>query len=344
MKQVTNKSIAPAITLIFLSPLVTEILPGATRFTSIFVFPLEVLVWGGGALLIRYVVRKNNLGWLNMLFFALVLSVAEEFLIQQTSVASLVIRLKGVTYALAGGVNYVYLLWALIYESVSAVLLPVYLSELIYSKRKNDVWINKGGVLLFSILFLVGCLGAWFSWTQIARTKVFHLPAYNPPLSIISIAIIAIIILVFLGMKKFPKKAFPLYSDIPGVGWFIICGAVWSVLLYGLMLLAFGIQPAFSPLAAIAGGMVLAIIPLYFLPRLKAQPEWNNKKTFSVIFGVLIGSMGISFLGFIGSAPKDLYFKIIVDVVAFVLLLALGSRLWKKTEISPEINSQLVME
>lgn len=101
----------------------------------------HTFVWGGGALLIRYVVRKCQLGWKNMLFLALVLSVAEEFLIQQTSIAPPVIHLKGVTYARALGINYVYLLWALIYESVSAVILPIYLTELIFPERKKDLLI-----------------------------------------------------------------------------------------------------------------------------------------------------------------------------------------------------------
>ncbi|MEO6844461.1 MAG: hypothetical protein ABI184_04760 [Ginsengibacter sp.] len=50
MGPVKNKNIAPAITLIFLAPLITEILPGATRFSSLFVFPIQICVWGGGAL------------------------------------------------------------------------------------------------------------------------------------------------------------------------------------------------------------------------------------------------------------------------------------------------------
>ncbi len=71
-----------------------EVLPGATRFSSLFVFPLEVLVWGGGALMIRYAVRKNGLGWPGMLLLALAISVAEEMKMRQTSAASWVIQLK----------------------------------------------------------------------------------------------------------------------------------------------------------------------------------------------------------------------------------------------------------
>src|SRR5512138_2530052 len=71
----------PGLVLIILAPLVAEVLPGATRMRSISVFPIEIGVWGVGALLIREVVRKWNLGWRNMLLLALALAMAEEFLI-----------------------------------------------------------------------------------------------------------------------------------------------------------------------------------------------------------------------------------------------------------------------
>src|SRR5690349_14258884 len=83
----------PAWTLVFLAPLVAEVLPGATRLSSIFVFPIEMAIWGGGALLIRAAVRRWQLGWLNMLLLAFALSIAEEFLIQQTSIAPMVVQI-----------------------------------------------------------------------------------------------------------------------------------------------------------------------------------------------------------------------------------------------------------
>ena len=82
---------APGLSLMILAPLLAEILPGATRFSAIFVLPIEICVWGGGALFIRYAVRRWRLGWRNMLLLALALAVAEECIIQQTSLAPLVI-------------------------------------------------------------------------------------------------------------------------------------------------------------------------------------------------------------------------------------------------------------
>jgi len=327
-----SKNISPAIVLIFLAPLITEILPGATRFSSLFVFPIQVIVWGGGALLIRYVIRRKQLGWKSMLYLALVLSIAEEFLIQQTSIAPLVIHLKGETYARALGINYVYLLWALIYESVSVVILPIYLTELIFPERKKDLWVNKGGVVLFSVLFLLGSFAAWFTWTQIARVKVFHVPAYSPSFPLIGTAIIGISILIFMATRKSGKKSLPIQQINPPTSWVLmVSGGAWSVILYGLVLLGFGVQPAFPPIVAVLVGLFLAIVALYFLPRWANHTHWNRLHTFSIIFGVMLGSMLISFIGFIGALPKDLYFKIIVDAIAIFLMIRLGLKINKQS-------------
>ena len=331
MKQVKNKNIAPAITLIFLAPLITEILPGSTRFSSLFVFPIEVLVWGGGALLIRYIIRRWQLGWKSMLSLAIVLSIAEEFLIQQTSVAPMVIHLKGVIYARAWGINYVYLLWALIYESVSVVILPIYLTELIFPERKKDLWINKGGVVLFSVLFLLGSFAAWFTWTQIARVKVFHVPAYTPNLPIVSTAIIVIALLILFAYRKSDITSWPVQQmNPPSSGLLMVLGGLWSILVFGLVLLGFGIMPSFPPIIAVCGGLGLAMAAIYFLPRWSNNARWDRMHTFSIIFGVMVSSMLITFVGFIGALPKDLYFKIIVDTIAILLMIRLGLRLRKE--------------
>jgi len=330
-----------------LAPLITEVLPGATRFSSLFVFPIEICVWGGGALLIRYAIRKKQLGWKSMLLMALALSIAEEFLIQQTSIAPMVIHLKGATYARAWGINYVYFLWALIYESVSVVLLPVYLTELIFPERKKDLWISKGGVILFSVLFLLGSFGAWFTWTQIARVKVFHVPAYTPTLPLIAAALIVMSFLIFWATRKFPEKSFQSNIKIPAGGILMSAAGLWSVFLYGLVALAFGIQPSFSPIIAAAVGFILVIVPIYFLPRWAESPGWNNRHRFSVIFGVMLGSMMISFLGFIAAAPKDLYFKIIIDLMAIMFLILLGLKIKRKPLIYShpvKTNSESVVE
>ncbi len=308
-----------------MAPVITELLPGATRFSSIFVFPIEVCVWGGGALLIRGAVRKWDLGWVSMLTLAIALAIAEECLIQQTSLAPLVIRIKGVTYARSVDVNYVYMLWALIYEPVFVVFLPVYLTEIIFSNRKGETWLSKTGAVITIIFFLLGALLAWFTWTQIARTKIFRVPVYHPPVTTIIIAIAAIIALIFLAFGPLKKKlSLTASGKKPSRFVLYATGILWAVILYGIVLLAFGLAPYIWPIVPIAVGIFLILTALTFVPKWVSSVLWLEGDVFALVFAIMIGAMAAGYIGFIGALPSDLYFKIGTNAIAIVLMFRLG--------------------
>jgi len=322
--------IAPALSLIVAAPLVAEVLPGATRVSAIFVFPIEMAVWGIGALFIRAAVRYWRLCWANMLLLAFALSLAEELLIQQTSLAPLVIQIvKGEAYARAFGINWLYLIWALGYESVLVVLVPVMLTELIFPKRREAAWVSKGGVIVCAIIFAVGCFFAWFSWTQIARVKVFHLPAYTPPLFLTVLGGLLIAILLFSALGPFARGMARPASPLPPPPAFVIglFAAVLAVLWYALVIAAFRAWPNVPPHPLALGGVVLAITGGHLFGRWSAHPDWTAIKRYGVVSGAMIGSMAVGFVGFIGAGPLDLYGKAALDLIAVILLLILGQRL-----------------
>ena len=324
---------APAITLMLMGPLLAEILPGATRFSSIFVLPVEMCVWGICALLIREALRRFGLGWTSLVLLGLALAVAEECLIQQTSLAPMVIRLKGQTYARAFGVNYVYFLWALIYEPVFVVFLSIAVVEMLYPSRRQLPWVTKTGWFVVIPLLLLGCLLAWFSWTQIARVKVFHLAAYRPPVSaiLLSIAGMGLLILAAFRIKQPRIRSMkPLNPVALGV-----IGGVWAALLFGLVLLGFGADPVFPVWIAVTVPIVLLIvIPIVLLPRWIGHPEWNIQHQFGLTCGTIIGSMAAGQIGFIGTYGADLYFKIISNILAVILLILLGIRINKQKSMA----------
>jgi hypothetical protein len=330
-------SFAPAITLMLMAPLLTEILPGATRFSSIFVLPIEMCVWGIGALLIREAVRRYKLGWQGMILLGLALAIAEECLLQQTSLAPLVIHLKGQTYARAFGLNYVYFLWAMIYEPVFVVVLSISVVETIFPSRKQMQWISKGGLFVLLPLLLIGSLLAWYSWTQIARVKFFHLPPYHPPVPAILLSLAAMGILIYTAFKKRQpsgKSFHPLSSWLLGV-----LGAAWAFILFGLVLLGLGIDPAFPEWIAVTGPIIiLVLIPIQILPKFARHPGWDIKHQFGLTCGTIIGSMAAGQIGFIGTTGPDLYFKIVTNVLAVFLLILLGIRINKQTTTHAEIE------
>ena len=325
---------APAWTLVLLSPLIAEVLPGATRMSAIFVFPIEVAIWGGGALLIREAVRRWRLGWLNMLFLSFALSIAEEFLVQQTSVAPMVVQIfPGEPFARAWGVNYVYFLWALFYETVLVVFVPIMLTELIFRSRREVPWLKTWSTWMVGIILVLACFPAWYTWTQIARPHVFHMPVFNPPLVHVLLASLTMVALIFaaIGPRRhaLTKAAVPLAPPSPwllGTG-AAIAAAVW----YGLCLLSFGIRPSFPPAIAVTVGLAVVVLSIYLLPKFAAHPAWNDTHLVGLTYGCVISTMAVNFYGFIYATSKlDLYGKIVLDVIATALLIWLAMRVSAK--------------
>jgi hypothetical protein len=90
---------------LLLAPVIGEILSGATRLSILFVLIPEIMCWGCGALLCREMVRRWRAGAVSLLLLGLALSVAEEFVIQQTSLAPLPFPGANASYGRFFGVN-----------------------------------------------------------------------------------------------------------------------------------------------------------------------------------------------------------------------------------------------
>jgi hypothetical protein len=317
-------------TLLIVTPFIAEFLPGYSRFSAIFVLPIQICVWGGAALLTRAAVRHWRLGWLNMLLLAIAFSFAEEWLIQQSSVAPMVFQIMGKEYARAFDVNYVYFLWALMFETLFVVFAPVYLVELIYPKRRAGAWLSKTGLMLAGGFFVLGCVVAGFLWTQHVRPNVFHAPLYAPPLGHVLAAVGICLALVFTALGPFRRAlAKPSTPLSPPPPWALgVLSFVWCLPYYGLVLLAFGIRPSFPPAVAVAMGIALIALVLALLPRWSAHGAWRSAHLFALLFGAVTSTMASGYAAFVyGTAPADLYFKIGINVAALILLIALGVRI-----------------
>ena len=314
----------PAITLMLLAPLIAEILPGATRVSSAFVYPIEVLIWGGGAVMARFLVRKYRLGWFNLLLLAMALGVAEECLIQQTSLVPLFIKIKGVEYARAWGVNYLYLIWAVIYEAVFVVLVPVTLCELIFPERKDNGWLSGWGIGIICVLFLPACHIAWFGWNVVVR-KAMHLAPYSVPREdmIVSAAVIFVLIALAVGplRRGLAGQARPMSPPHPlGVA---VLAVLFSVGMFAVTVMAFGIAPDVSPAIPVAGAVALALLTLVTVPGWTAHAKWGRWHDVAMTYGAFLGNCGVMFLGFINpdTSPIDLWGKVGLDALATLMLL-----------------------
>lgn len=155
--------------------------------------------------------------------------------------------------------------------------------------------------------------------------KVFHLPLYIPPLAAVLVAVGTMAVLAFLALGPQRNAFAPARAKLPPSPWLVaLCGILWSVLLYAMVLLAFGIAPQVPPVAPIGAWVIAVAIALGVLPHWTAHPDWRPAHRYALIFGVVGSAMAVSCFGFQGSPLPDIIFKVATNVIAVILLVWLG--------------------
>ena len=321
-------SMLPALTLMVMAPAMAEIMSGATNFSALIAFPpifvMEVLIWGTGAVFARYFVRKYRLGWFNLVLLALALAMAEELLIQQTSFASLVVQLKGVEYGRAFGFNYVYFVWAMLYEAIFVVCIPVALCEMLYPDRKDNDWLNIWGMIPLIVLFVPACFAAWYGWNIIARPNTFHLPPYHLSKNLMLDGVIAVAVALALALgpvrRLLAGAAKPMTPPHPLV--LAILSALAIAGVFAVEVFAFGMWPDINAAVPVAGGVVLGLILLAVVPGWMASPKWTVWHVIAMTFAATWANWGLLFTGLQGI---DLYGKMGLDIFGALVMIAIAA-------------------
>lgn len=320
----------PALTLVFLAPFISEVLSGATRLSYIIAFVPEMLVWGCGALLAREIVRRWHAGWPSLLLLGLGLSVAEEFLIQQTSVAPLPWAGASANYGRIWGVNWIYFLFMLVYESVLVVLVPVQISELAFRKRRDFLWLTVWRIIRATWLFVVGSFMAYYGWVRRARPMFLHVPLYTPPAATLAAGTAAILLLVTLaylvrgtGRTRIESRKSPspwlvgVAVLAAGFPWYLLLKAVFSP----------SLRPSFSFWWDIAAGIVWVCLIFLLFQRWTSAADWDDLHGWAACFAAMVVCIMAGFLGSSTWLRRDVYFKTVVDVLAIVWMVSLLGRL-----------------
>jgi len=321
------RRLAPVVALLLFAPIIAEVLYGATRLSTIFVLVPEVGAWGCGALMIRYAARRWRLEWPGMLLLGLALAVAEECIIQQTSLAPLT-GLAKAEYGRLWGVNWVYFVWASGYEAVWVVLVPIQLVDLMFPTRREEPWIGRGGFARAAIFFTVAAFLAWYMWTQRARTMVFHMPPFNPPAASLAVAIGVILLLIAAAYRLRGRRTAP-QGSTPGPAAAGLAVCLLSIPWGALVLVGYGATPQIPAGWTIAASLLWATFSLFLMHRWSFTAGWQDRHRFAAVCGAIAGSMIGGYVMFAvgGALPMDWIGKIIFNVIAAVWLARLRRRL-----------------
>lgn len=340
------RRIAPSLSLALLAPFIAEVLSGATRLSYFFVYVPEVMFWGVGALLIRETTMRWGRSWVSVFTLGLALSVAEEVVVQQTSIAPLVWVGSQPIFGRVGGVNWPYFLYMVGYETVWVVLVPILLSELLFPTRRDEPWVSRGGLCVLAGGFLVGALIAWYLWTQQARTIVFHAAPYDPPVTLLLAGVAAIVLLCILArhFRRNPADAAESVTSRRGrsPAPSLVClgaltlGLAWQLLL-GLVLYI----PEKPPLAAVMlGGIAWSVLSFMLVRRWASGQNWGDRHAWGLVFGALLACMIPGYLDLSAWSRLDVIGKLGSNALAVVGMLALGASIWRRSRCEPTLPSR----
>src|SRR5262249_44639093 len=143
------------------------------------------------------------------------------------------------------GVSWIYLLWALGFESLWRIVLPIQFAELLFPRHREDPWLGKAGLALPALAFLLTSLAACVLFEG-ALERFYHGPAIPPPTlaSLAALAVIVVLLFAALGPWSWlrSERQAPNAAPRPWVVGLVAWGL--GLLWFALVLLHYGILPA----------------------------------------------------------------------------------------------------
>lgn len=164
MAESTFRRSLPAIGLFFLAPFVSEYLLGDFPLTKLGYVLILGPLYGGGALLIREVVRRAGKGWPTILMLAFAYAVLEEAFTTQTlfnpNYLKLNLHLLDPAYIPALGIGGWWTIFVLTLHTVWSISTSIALVEACVPERASTPWLGGIGLTVDSLLFALAVIAS----------------------------------------------------------------------------------------------------------------------------------------------------------------------------------------
>src|SRR5690625_5804727 len=152
---------AAVLTLVLLAPFTggrrLRYLPADPAGWAVMLIPL-ILLYGGGALLIREVARRLGRGYPTMLLLAIAYGLIEEGFVIGTlfNPDYLGLSLLDHGWVPALGTSPIWSIYVVGIHSVWSILVPIVLTEHLFPARARTTWLGIAGLVLALLVYLVG--------------------------------------------------------------------------------------------------------------------------------------------------------------------------------------------
>lgn len=269
------KQALPALGLFFLAPLVAEFLLGNLPISALFALIGLAPLYGGGAVLIREVVRRRGWGYPSVLILALAYGVLEEGVTTQSLFNPNYVDLRLLDAGHIGflGMGAPWTLFVLGLHTVWSITIPIVLVESM-SRRPREPWLGKVGLSVYGVLFAVGVVAT--TAMQLGTDSLVASPAQFAGVAV------AIIVLVVTAAAVGRRTSRSTAGTVPSV-WMV--AAAMLVLSSGWMLAEGQIGNGWLRAAAL---LVLEIIAVIVMVSWSRRTGWTRRHALAAAGGALL--------------------------------------------------------
>ncbi len=273
----TKRFLSPAIVLLFLSPVIGELLSGSSppaEFFNPLGFIMLAVLYGGGAILVRELTHRWDKGWPTLLVLGTAYGIAEEGLMCKSFFDPNWMDLGTLgSYGRWIGVNWVWSQELTIYHCVFSIAIPILLIGILFPARRRQAWVSKRKLWVLFILWVLNA-AVIFSFISKYRPPVVHY--------LVTMAVTAgLCILAWRmpgsvsGEKKKAVRAF----------WFLPVGFVGTLALFFLVWVVpkSGIHPLLT-MSLMTG---LVILVGWLVLRMSGGGAWTGRHKLAIVSGAL---------------------------------------------------------
>jgi hypothetical protein len=258
--------VAPAIGLFLLAPLVAEFLLGNLPITMLPALLLLAPLYGGGALLVRELVRRAGRGVPTMLVLGLAYGLLEEGIGTQSlfnpNYAGVHLLEDGFVPAL--GVAGPWTVFVLTLHAVFSVTAPIVVVESLVPDRARTPWLGRVGLTVAAVLFVAGLAGT------VAMSLAMD-PFLAPiPSLVVVVVLAALLVALAFRLPRLERTT----SPVP---------PAWVVLVGGLVAgAAFMLVQGLPGVPAMVVTLVLEAAMAAVVITLSARSGWSGRHTLAL--------------------------------------------------------------
>lgn len=328
----TERNLPASILLFFTAPLVAEFLLGDIGIKAIAALIVLAPMYGGGALLVREVVRRARRGWPSILILGAAYALIEEAFTTQSLFNPDYLHLHGhfLTHAwipfLHTGAWWT--LFMLNLHAFWSISVSIALVEGLFPAQAREPWFGPIGDSVVVLLFLIGCV--------IGTLITLRMDPFVAPRAQFLDVSLAILLLIVLAFRVNP--------GLPASG----PGPVPSAWLTGLLAFVLGIGVLMDPpglnWVAVAIMLAIDVIFLVSIGILSRRAAWTPLHTLSLAAGGAVAYGAHAFLQppVVGGSPL-LLARIgngVFLAAAIAVILIGAARTARSLRATPELASR----